>query len=515
MAPPPMLSPSAVRTAPPPMPLPTTSAVAPPRSQRGLVLLSLGGGLLLLTGSAIGLAVYFAGSNSDTDKGPTEKPRATDQRAGDSSSRDRARPSDSTSPPSDSTKKPPKPPPKPKTPPEFTLPEEQQRKVDAAILKGVTYLKKCINDCGTTPTAAVIGEPIMLTTVNCPGAMSLAGLTLLSCGVAPTDDAVQKAAKYVRTAYPNWSGGFETYEHALAILFLDRLGDAKDKELIQRIALRLIAGQNATGGWGYNCPVLDATVSQALMEALKKPDPLDAGTPDSVRNYSVLTVVPGKPITLKPGTGYSDNSLVQFAVLALWVAQKHDVPAQRSLLMAAERFRTSQNADGSWGYRPTGGPDWSFFDSMTCAGLISLAVARGAGDDNGKSKVFFEDPMIEKALKFVSGTVGKDRLPPNAPTPPGWCGNDHGRLIGANAWGDLYYLWTLERMAVIFNLKTVKGKLWYPWGAAIIVDSQETDGSWKDRFHGPVDTCFALLFLRRVNVATDLTEKLQIEAKGK
>ena len=40
-----------------------------------------------------------------------------------------------------------------------------------------------------------------------------------------------------------------TYEIALSILFLDKLGEAKDRELIQKLALRLIAGQGPTGGW--------------------------------------------------------------------------------------------------------------------------------------------------------------------------------------------------------------------------------------------------------------------------
>jgi hypothetical protein len=64
-------------------------------------------------------------------------------------------------------------------------------------------------------------------------------------------------------------------------------------------------------------------------------------------------------------------------------------------------------------------------------------------------------------------------------------------------------------MAVIYDLHKIHGKEWYPWGAELIVESQESDGSWKDRYQGPVDTCFALLFLRHVNVAKDLTEKLQ------
>jgi hypothetical protein len=83
------------------------------------------------------------------------------------------------------------------------------------------------------------------------------------------------------------------------------------------------------------------------------------------------------------------------------------------------------------------------------------------------------------------------------------------RVVGANAWGDYYYLWSLERVGVIYNIKEINGKDWYDWGSKIIVTNQQADGSWKEAFPGAVDTCFALLFLKRVNVAEDLTTRLK------
>jgi hypothetical protein len=63
---------------------------------------------------------------------------------------------------------------------------------------------------------------------------------------------------------------------------------------------------------------------------------------------------------------------------------------------------------------------------------------------------------------------------------------------------------------MIFNLKTIAGKDWYGWGARRIVDIQKEEGCWHE-YHGPIpDTCFALLFLKRVNVAQDLTQQLQL-----
>ena len=61
---------------------------------------------------------------------------------------------------------------------------------------------------------------------------------------------------------------------------------------------------------------------------------------------------------------------------------------------------------------------------------------------------------------------------------------------------------------MIYNLSTIGGKDWYAWGAPLIVDRQQADGSWSEAFPGIPDTCFALLFLKRYNVAQDLSDLL-------
>src|SRR5207237_9188825 len=81
--------------------------------------------------------------------------------------------------------------------------------------------------------------------------------------------AVHNAAVFVRLAAPNID---KTYEIALAVLFLDRLGEAKDRPLIQKLALRLIAGQTPSGGWSYKCPILSEADSKQLLAVLNKLD---------------------------------------------------------------------------------------------------------------------------------------------------------------------------------------------------------------------------------------------------
>ena len=81
--------------------------------------------------------------------------------------------------------------------------------------------------------------------------------------------------------------------------------------------------------------------------------------------------------------------------------------------------------------------------------------------------------------------------------------------VMADAHGDYYFLWSLERVAVIYDLKDIGGKDWYGWGSEVILQNQRVDGAWQET-HGDInDTCFALLFLTRANLAKDLTESIR------
>src|SRR5262249_50428471 len=149
------------------------------------------------------------------------------------------------------------------------------------------------------------------------------------------------------------------YQVAVAILFLDRLGDKQDKQLIQRLALRLVASQKRDGGWLYDSPPLSDEEHQQLYGVLQE---LQAKDPHQVSGGAagqaqLLKRVQDLPV-LKPNQNvpwaFSDNSNTQFACLALWAARKHDVPLDRTLGFMSKHFRGTQKPDGSWFYLPGG-----------------------------------------------------------------------------------------------------------------------------------------------------------------
>jgi hypothetical protein len=75
---------------------------------------------------------------------------------------------------------------------------------------------------------------------------------------------------------------------------------------------------------------------------------------------------------------------------------------------------------------------------------------------------------------------------------------------------DFYFLWSLERVGVIFGVDKIGGIDWYDFGANELIPAQHANGSWGKGAKGSeVETAFALLFLARSNLVRDLSAKVQ------
>lgn len=462
-----------------------------------------------------------------------------------------------------------------------------QQKINDAIDGGVAFLRRTQKPEGRWYYGS-----------HQVGYAALPALTLLECGVKSDDPQIQKAAHFVRE---NVRSLTSTYDLSLAIMFLDRLGEKKDGNLIRGIALRLIAGQNRCGGWSYNCPILTDREEYELMYFLAKTDPTskliltknktddtkllekndplptpienpnrDLPKPIERDNPKQPGLIEGRPteqggksgivmpfpdepkkeeeekqppkalkrpelkanfpinklqqkiarlpivnyhrslhqkpnnLTLVGDTG--DNSNTQFAMMALWAARRHKVPMARTMALVEHRFRSTIDRDGGWSYRPIGRGQsiGRSTPSMTCVGLIGLAMGHGSYKEmmdavNGPQKDMIQaDPIIQMAMLKLSQHVGQAPDDFNVPVPM----------------DNLYYLWSMERVAVLYDLKTIGNKDWYRWVSQMLVTNQRNDGAWSgSRYPGnneTVDTCLALLILKRANLVQDLTNSLRM-----
>jgi hypothetical protein len=370
------------------------------------------------------------------------------------------------------------------------------------------------------------------------GATSLAGMTLLECGADANDPAVLSAAQFVRAQYGSlrW-----TYSISLAIMFLDRLGNPADDELIEALAARLVAGQLPSGTWTYQCPdpvAADRLFSQLVARDRSGARPGKEGRrkdePDSDRKKLAfaqrVALLRQQGGAIVVGHAAGDNSNTQFAILALWVCRRHGLPVEHSLAAVVRHFRDTQVHDGEWMYDDAGmygGPS----ATMTCAGLLGVTIGhgltqakmkdvdpaaekapdadKGKGAENAnkakpkKAVGLSDDQRVRAGLLALSQTIGLplERLPPSPPEQGGV------KLPKGVAGRSIFLLWSIERVAVLLGLDTIGGKDWYEWGAGILLAAQSDKGTWEGSYgQGGVDTCFALLFLRKVNLLNDLSK---------
>jgi hypothetical protein len=400
--------------------------------------------------------------------------------------------------------------------------------IDAVVAKAVAYLKGVHK-----PADAYRGGSRGL------GGAALSGLALLESGVPADDPAVANVAKFVRDGA---LGHDQTYGVALAILFLDRLNDPADRPLVQALGVRLLSAQTQDGGFSYTCLAVLSPKDEARLRAAfardlaklqlvpkdapkkespKAPDAKPAPAPPAlhpeVARWAKLANVQEDVLQSIAG---ADGSNTQFAVLALWVARKHGVPCEAALAAAERYARAAQNADGGWPYShlsPLIGEGSTA--PMTCSGLLCLAVAHGVkrtlrakgAEGVGKKEAdAIDDPAVRKGLRalgaFITAASGRKPDP---------MGRKRYRADELN--GNLYFLWSLGRVAVAYDLETVGGHDWYAYGADTLVEAQQADGSWrKGKYLGSdeeVNTAFALLFLRRANAARDLTATLRSKSR--
>ena len=118
---------------------------------------------------------------------------------------------------------------------------------------------------------------------------------------------------------------------------------------------------------------------------------------------------------------------------------------------------------------------------MTGAGLLGLAVGHGVTADlkGADGPAGGEDPQVEQGMKALAGFTRKMKS----------VGQINGQMAGT------YFLWSVERMGMLYGRRTIDDREWYPWGADLLLPVQQGNGSWNSPgYFGatPItDTCFA------------------------
>lgn len=435
--------------------------------------------------------------------------------------------------------------------------------VKAAVVKGIKYLQAVHR-----PAPNYAGGSHDM------GTATLAGLALLESGVPVTDAAIGNITQYIRKNALRQTGTYEVSLTIMYLDRLGHPADRPIIQFLGFRLLGGQAGNGGWSyDCGYALNADDEAKLTALLNKevrliavpkkdLTKPMPKGEPRPDIpfddtfpptgkantpprtepakaveenpllhpeiVKWAKLVNIIDGQnePKRAKDNGGDGDNSNTQFATLGLWCARKHGVPVQKAFTELDTRYRTSQSEDGGWGYNYQYRGNGGSTAAMTCAGLVAIAVNHGAQvavlRNNNALKLDVPQPAqkgmadpenddaIKRALKCLGSYITAAKgLPPEGRMDVNRKGK---RFKTDDLNSNLYFLWSLERVAMIYGLDTIGNHDWYAWGADGLIESQRADGSWPGRnYHGAseeLNTSFALLFLSRANVARDLSASL-------
>jgi hypothetical protein len=348
-----------------------------------------------------------------------------------------------------------------------------QKDINAAIDRGVKHLKGLAQEDGSYKPHGKYDV----------GTTALGMLTLSACGVPRTDPVVEAGLKYIFARSPK-----KNYERAVALMAIEhaytppgeahRKGGAAElrwdlrRAWCARIAAALERDALGPGAWAYK--------AHPGGRSIVHPD-------SSNTQYAVLGLraaarmgIPVKVQTWEGVVRYFGQVRERNAPRAtVSLVREGTVQPTEHRVRAAAGFRYKTARPHAWA-------------SMTCAGIASLAIAREQLQHRKKLS-----PKLATHIGhlILGGWAWLDRH---------WAMDRHA-LHPRGTWYH-YYLYSLERAAILDAVKRVGGKDWYREGAAQLLARQKKSGSWDDKEKEQITkTCFALLFLKRATAPIVLT----------
>jgi hypothetical protein len=337
-----------------------------------------------------------------------------------------------------------------------------QVKVDAAIKKGLAYLKSQLGHFGT---------------LNKRRTDELVLWTFAHGGVAETDPDFEALFKTVTESKLEW-----TYNVSLQAMILEELDRVKYQGRIAQCAQFLVDNQAQNGQWSYgefdpfaqDVPTGTGKKAVASGGGKSKPEKPVPGLRTKPKVINSITIK-----VLKKGPARGDNSNSQYAALGLRACHDAGIVIPPEILESAEKWWRDGTGGEGWGYLNKGDAGYG---SMTAGAVGALTIYQ-----------FIQGRQWMKDKDVVSGMdwLGKHFTLTENPGP-------HDADGGQNGW-QYYYLYALERAGIFYGTETMGNHEWYPEGAQYLLTMQAADGSWtsKGADHSIWDTCFAILFLRR------------------
>ncbi len=298
------------------------------------------------------------------------------------------------------------------------------------------------------------------------GKTAMCAYALLKCGVSPDSPTLRRAFARLDSHEP-----YKTYTTACMMLAYGATGRAEYHDRLEDLLKRLL-DWDLGGQWGYPRHGADNN---------------GASRPDlSNSQYAAL----GLWIAHKAGIKVPSGAWIDLARITLKYQEKpRDIKDTSSADKKGTGSKAGKLTVAGFGYerrrKATG--------SMTAAGIAILKICEiGLGKRlKGKLRRQIADG-IEHGANWLGHEFKIDTNPHK--------GNHH-----------YYYLYGLERTGSLLRQEQFGKHWWYLQGAKWLLKQQGKDGHWFEKkghaggARAPIDTCFALLFLRRATASGPTT----------
>ena len=272
----------------------------------------------------------------------------------------------------------------------------------------------------------------------------------------------------------------KTYNVSLMAMLLEELDRVKYQKRLAQCAQFLVDNQCANGQWSYGDPSI-------FVETVVVPPPLAKGK--GVRRV---------PVTRKrEGPASGDNSNTMYALLGLRACHDGGLDLPTATVELAAKWWHDTQTKLSLVKAPAIAPEgWCYskhdhkpYGSMTAGGVGSLAIC---------DYILGRNPKKDRELACGMEWLAKNFSVAYHPGP-----YEHAGMEENSQHQYYYYLYALERAAILTGTEQIGGFAWYPKASQALIDAQRPDGSWKAASGGSelTDTCFAVLTLRKATRA--------------
>ena len=377
-----------------------------------------------------------------------------------------------------------------------TTTQVEQPRIDAAVRKGVSFLK-------TAKTPAVSFAKIDDT-------FEIVMLTFVHAGVPETDEKYQEYLKKLLERPLD-----RTYSVVLQAMILEEIDRVKYQPRIVQCAQFLVDNQCANGQWSYGEPsayVKDVPPAKDVASGASPPrsGAREFSAPGKKEKPKVRSKIPVKKMKEGPATG--DNSNSQYAALGLRACHDAGILLPQDVVQHARKWwiESQHGADDTKGVA-TGGEiaapprGWCYskasvcdkkhhpYSSMTAGAVGALAIYDFILDMDRK-----KDAAIKSGLGWLNAhwSVTANEGP--------------AEFAATGAAEYLYYMYALERAGMLLDMPTIGKHDWYNEGAKQLLDDQKADGSWVaggGRSNSTWDTCYAILFLKKATARLEVASE--------